>query len=163
MSRAIRLLSPLKSSITSTTVYPVVRTIHTTTKMSQNFKQADHKLLVYVLTLSREYVLTCRIPGPIEFSDQVLYANATPGTSHVSPSFIPVFGECLTLLRKVLYAEKEGNQPFLIAGSGTMGWDAVGANLIERGEEALVLNTGYFGDAFADWQVFSGSFGYIPY
>ena len=34
-----------------------------------------------------------------------------------------------------------------------MGWDAVGANLIERGDEALVLNTGYFGDAFADWYV----------
>lgn len=91
------------------------------------------------------------IPGPIEFSDPVLYANATPGTSHVSPAFIPVFGECLKLLRKVLYAEKEGNQPFLIAGSGTMGWDAVGANLVERGEDALVLNTGYFGEAFADW------------
>lgn len=54
------------------------------------------------------------------------------------------------MLRKVLYAEKEGNQPFLIAGSGTMGWDAVGANLIERGDEALVLNTGYFGDSFAE-------------
>lgn len=57
------------------------------------------------------------------------------------------------MLRKVLYAEKEGNQPFLIAGSGTMGWDAVGANLIERGDEALLLNTGYFGDSFAEWYV----------
>lgn len=101
-----------------------------------DFKQAPHKLLV--------------IPGPIEFSDPVLAANATPGTSHVSPAFIPVFGDCLRMLRKVLYAEKEGNQPFLIAGSGTMGWDAVGANLIERGDEALVLNTGYFGDSFAE-------------
>jgi alanine-glyoxylate transaminase/serine-glyoxylate transaminase/serine-pyruvate transaminase len=55
------------------------------------------------------------------------------------------------MLRKILYAGKEGNQPFLIAGSGTMGWDAVGANLVERGDEALVLNTGYFGEAFADW------------
>jgi hypothetical protein len=57
------------------------------------------------------------------------------------------------MLRQILYAEKEGNQPFLIAGSGTMGWDAVGANLVESGDEALVLNTGYFGDAFADWYV----------
>lgn len=58
------------------------------------------------------------------------------------------------MLRTILYAEKEGNQPFLIAGSGTMGWDAVGANLIEQGDDALVLNTGYFGDAFADWYVY---------
>jgi aspartate aminotransferase-like enzyme len=78
------------------------------------------------------------IPGPIEFSDEVLYANATPGTSHVSPAFVPVFGDCLRMLKTVLYAEKgEGNQAMLIAGSGTLGWDSVGANLIERGDDAV--------------------------
>ena len=41
------------------------------------------------------------------------------------------------MLSKILYAEKEGNQPFLIAGSGTMGWDQVGANLLEQGDEAV--------------------------
>ena len=41
------------------------------------------------------------------------------------------------MLKKVVYAEKEGNQSVLISGSGTLGWDAVGANLIERGEEAV--------------------------
>ncbi|KAK4686641.1 hypothetical protein P7C73_g3481, partial [Tremellales sp. Uapishka_1] len=102
-----------------------------------SFTQADHKLLV--------------IPGPIEFSDPVLLSNATPGTSHVSPAFIPVFGECLSMLKQVLYAEKgEGNQAILIAGSGTLGWDAAAANLVERGEDVLVLNTGYFGDSFAE-------------
>ncbi|ODO08397.1 alanine-glyoxylate transaminase/serine-glyoxylate transaminase/serine-pyruvate transaminase [Cryptococcus wingfieldii CBS 7118] len=102
-----------------------------------SFTQAAHKLLV--------------IPGPIEFSDPVLLANATPGTAHTSPAFIPVFGESLSLLRDVLLSKKEsGSQPFLIAGSGTLGWDATAANLIEQGEEAVVLNTGYFSDGFAD-------------
>ena len=41
-------------------------------------------------------------------------------------------------------------QPFLISGSGTLGWDQVAANLIEPGEEVLVLNTGYFGDSFTE-------------
>lgn len=50
---------------------------------------------------------------------------------------MPVFGDCLRMLKEVLYAEKEGSQSMLIAGSGTMGWDAVGANLIERGDEAV--------------------------
>ncbi|BGP41305.1 hypothetical protein JCM10449v2_005282 [Rhodotorula kratochvilovae] len=68
--------------------------------------------------------------------------------SHVSPAFAPVFGNCLRLLRKLLYSESA--QPFIIAGSGTLGWDLVAANLIERDEKALVLNTGYFGDSFAD-------------
>ena len=64
-----------------------------------------------------------------------------------------------TVGRKVLYTTK--GQPFLIAGSGTLGWDQVAANLvgeelnnldiacdsivlclIEPGEKALVLNSG---------------------
>ncbi len=78
------------------------------------------------------------IPGPIEFSDPVLLANATPGTSHVSPAFIPIMGDCLGMLRSVLYAQQgEGNQAFLIAGSGTMGWDAVGVNLVEKGDDVV--------------------------
>ncbi|KAK4055841.1 hypothetical protein OIO90_003096 [Microbotryomycetes sp. JL221] len=99
-----------------------------------SFKQADHSLLV--------------IPGPVEVHDDVLLANAHPSMSHVSPVFAPVFGSCLKRLRKVLYTET--GQPFIIAGSGTLGWDLVAANLVEPGQKALVLNSGYFGDAFAD-------------
>lgn len=102
--------------------------------MTTDFKQQPHKLLV--------------IPGPIEFSDSVLGANAAPGMSHVSPAFIPVFGDCIRMLRKVLYAPK--GQPMLIAGSGTLGWDAAAVNLVEPGENVLVLNHGYFADSFAD-------------
>ncbi|BGP49457.1 hypothetical protein JCM10450v2_005348 [Rhodotorula kratochvilovae] len=101
---------------------------------TQSFVQAPHKLL--------------SVPGPVECSDEVLFANAHPSMSHVSPAFAPVFGNCLRLLRKLLYSESA--QPFIIAGSGTLGWDLVAANLIERDEKALVLNTGYFGDSFAD-------------
>lgn len=31
--------------------------------------------------------------------------------------------------------------------------DKVGANLVERGDNVLVLHTGYFGDGFTDWCV----------
>ena len=54
------------------------------------------------------------------------------------------------MTREVVYAGKS-TQPFLISGSGTLGWDQVAANLVEDGEEALVLHSGYFGDSFADW------------
>lgn len=101
---------------------------------TQEFKQAPHKLLV--------------IPGPIEVADDVLLANAHPAMSHVSPDFIPVFGDCIRMLREVLFAPN--SQPVLTAGSGTLGWDHVAANVIQPGEEALVLNSGYFGDSFAD-------------
>jgi alanine-glyoxylate transaminase/serine-glyoxylate transaminase/serine-pyruvate transaminase len=101
---------------------------------SREFKQSPHKLLV--------------IPGPIEVADDVLYANAHPSMSHVSPDFVPVFGDCIRMTRQVVFTKEA--QPFLIAGSGTLGWDQVAANLVEPGENALVLHTGYFGDSFQD-------------
>lgn len=52
-------------------------------------------------------------------------------------------------IREVLYTKNA--QPFLIAGSGTLGWDQVAANLVEPGDNALVLHSGYFGDSFEDW------------
>ena len=60
------------------------------------------------------------------------------------------FGETLTLLRQLFQTTDSASQPFVISGSGTLGWDQVAANLIEPGEEALVLHTGYFADSFAD-------------
>ncbi|TFK51664.1 PLP-dependent transferase [Heliocybe sulcata] len=90
----------------------------------------------------------CSIPGPIEVADDVLYANAHPSMSHVSAEFVPVLGDCIRMTREVLLTTT--GQPFLIAGSGTLGWDQVASNLVEPGEDVLVLNTGYFGDSFAD-------------
>lgn len=100
----------------------------------QEFQQAPHKLLV--------------IPGPIEVTDDVLLANAHPSMSHVSPDFVPVLGDCIRMFRDVLLAPE--CQPVITAGSGTLGWDHVAANVIEPGEDALVLNSGYFGDSFAE-------------
>jgi len=34
-----------------------------------------------------------------------------------------------------------------VSGSGTLGWDMM-CNLLEAGDNVLVLNTGYFGDKF---------------
>ena len=54
------------------------------------------------------------------------------------------------MLRKLLQTTDPSSQPFVISGSGTVGWDQVAANLAEKGDEALVLHTGYFADSFAD-------------
>ncbi|KKZ68147.1 alanine-glyoxylate transaminase/(R)-3-amino-2-methylpropionate-pyruvate transaminase, partial [[Emmonsia] crescens] len=92
---------------------------------------------------------TLLIPGPIEFDDAVLHSMSHYAESHVGPAFVKTFGECLTLLRRLFQTTSPTSEPFLLAGSGTLGWDLVSANLIERGEDALVLHTGYFGDSFA--------------
>jgi alanine-glyoxylate transaminase/serine-glyoxylate transaminase/serine-pyruvate transaminase len=86
------------------------------------------------------------IPGPVEFTPEVLRAMGSPTTSHVAPNFIAVFGQALERLRQVFLCP--GGQPFVVAGSGTLAMDMAAANLIEPGDRALVVNTGYFGDRF---------------
>lgn len=73
-----------------------------------------------------------------------------PSQSHVGAPFVATFGETLTMLRKLLQTTNPASQPFVISGSGTLGWDFVAANLIEMSEDALVLHTGYFADSFAE-------------
>jgi len=93
---------------------------------------------------------TLLIPGPIEFDDDVLQSMSHFSQSHVGPPFVATFSETLSMLRKLFQTTDPSAQPFVISGSGTLGWDLVAANLAERGDEVLVLHTGYFADSFAD-------------
>jgi len=86
------------------------------------------------------------IPGPIEFTPEVMRAMGMPTTSHVAPNFIEAFGQALERLRQVFLCP--GGQPFVVAGSGSLAMDMAAANLVEPGDAALVVNTGYFGDRF---------------
>ncbi|MCJ1379034.1 hypothetical protein MMC17_002133 [Xylographa soralifera] len=90
------------------------------------------------------------IPGPIEFDDAVLQSMSHYSESHVGMPFVNTFGDTLTMLRKLFQTVRPDSQPFVISGSGTLGWDLVAANLAEWDEEVLVLHTGYFADSFAD-------------
>ena len=87
------------------------------------------------------------IPGPIEFEPAVLAALGAPTTGHLAPSFIEAFGQALERMRQVFLCPE--GQPFVIAGSGTLAMDSAGANLVEPGDKALVVNTGYFSGRFA--------------
>ena len=86
------------------------------------------------------------IPGPIEFEPAVLAAVGAPTTSHIAPDFMEAFGQALERMRQVFLCPD--GQPFIVAGSGTLAMDLVGANLVEPGDQALVVNTGYFGDRY---------------
>lgn len=87
------------------------------------------------------------IPGPIEFEPAVLAAMGEPTTSHLAPAFIEAYGQALQDLRSVF--ESLSGQPLVLAGSGTLAMDCAGANLVEPGEKALVVDTGYFSERFA--------------
>jgi alanine-glyoxylate transaminase/serine-glyoxylate transaminase/serine-pyruvate transaminase len=86
------------------------------------------------------------IPGPIEFEPAVMAALGAPTTGHLAASFIEAFGQALERMRQVFLCPE--GQPFVIAGSGTLAMDSAGANLIEPGDRALVVNTGYFSGRF---------------
>lgn len=88
------------------------------------------------------------IPGPIEFEPEVLNALGQPTASHVAPDFIETFGQCIERMRETW--QSPSGQPFIIAGSGTLAMDIPAANLVEPGDNVLVLSTGYFGDRYAD-------------
>jgi alanine-glyoxylate transaminase/serine-glyoxylate transaminase/serine-pyruvate transaminase len=77
----------------------------------------------------------------------VLAALGAPTTSHLAPEFIEAFGQALERMRQVVLSAD--GQPFILAGTGTLAMDTVGANLIEPGDQALVVNHGYFGDRYA--------------
>lgn len=89
------------------------------------------------------------IPGPLEMDPEVLSAAGSIGTSHIDPTFITTFGNVIRRLRDVFMAPD--GQPFVVAGSGSLGWDMFGANVLESGDEVLVITQGYFGDSFAEW------------
>jgi alanine-glyoxylate transaminase / serine-glyoxylate transaminase / serine-pyruvate transaminase len=87
-------------------------------------------------------------PGPTEVDPSVLRAMASVAESHFSQPFCNTFGDVLSMLRKLFRSEDPDAQPFVIGGSGTLGWDFVATNFIETGEPVLCLSTGFFSDAF---------------
>ncbi|KAF7195603.1 Alanine--glyoxylate aminotransferase 1 [Pseudocercospora fuligena] len=89
-------------------------------------------------------------PGPIEVGDDVLFAMRHSAENHMGRSFVDVFGESLEMIRKVVKTRDPDSQPFILSGSGTLGFDQVAANVFEPGDEVLILNVGYWGDSFAE-------------
>lgn len=82
------------------------------------------------------------IPGPVEVNDDVLTAMGKPAYSHVSPEFIEAFGWVLENLRTV-FAAPDGSA-LVIPGSGTCAMELAVASVVERGDRAVVIETGYF-------------------
>ena len=82
------------------------------------------------------------IPGPVEIDYDVLNAMALPTAGHTSPEFLETFGSCLEGL-KTVFAAPDG-MPFVVAGSGTFAMEMAVSNVIEKGDRAVVIDTGYF-------------------
>lgn len=75
----------------------------------------------------------------------------TPATAHNDPKFIDIFGETIGMVRKVIMSTTA--QPFIVSGSGTLGWDMI-CNLIEKDDQVLVLSHGYCGFQISEWYAY---------
>jgi alanine-glyoxylate transaminase/serine-glyoxylate transaminase/serine-pyruvate transaminase len=88
------------------------------------------------------------IPGPIEISPAVQAAADGPPPAHTSPALIRAFGDGLRAMLSVWKAGP-GAFPYVVAGSGTLAMDMAVANLLDPGDAAVVIDTGYFSDRMA--------------
>ena len=88
------------------------------------------------------------IPGPIAFESDVMQCMSIPTPSHVDPDFIDCFANSLKLMKDVW--QSPSGQAFIVSGTGTLAMDMAAANLIETGDKALVISTGYFGLRYAE-------------
>ncbi|RHY08464.1 hypothetical protein DYB36_003774 [Aphanomyces astaci] len=110
---------------------PALMFIHNPIPEYAEFDQqlsAKQQLRQDIMTVTEKKTL-CMNPGPIAFEKDVLDAFAHEGISHVDPYFIDVF-------------LAQDGQPLVVTGSGTLGWDMVASNLLEAGDDVLVINTG---------------------
>jgi len=88
------------------------------------------------------------IPGPTPVSEEVLSALSKETMAHTDDRFASIMTSALDKTRKVFGAEK--GFPFIIAGSGTLGMEMALTNILNEGENLLVLSHGFFGDRFVD-------------
>ncbi|MEN0064999.1 MAG: aminotransferase class V-fold PLP-dependent enzyme [Myxococcota bacterium] len=88
------------------------------------------------------------IPGPIELSAGVKATLETPPLSHTDPGLIERFGRALGAMREVWRAEAD-HQPFVVAGSGTLAMEMAVTNLLDPGQNAVVVDLGVFGERMA--------------
>ena len=93
---------------------------------------------------------TILIPGPIELSDNVKRSFNSPVLAPADPAFVAIFQRVLRNTRIIFDSISPTSQPLILAGSGTLGWDIVGSNSIDHGDDVLLLSTGFFSHSFKE-------------
>ncbi len=88
----------------------------------------------------KKYLLT---PGPTAVPEQALLDMARPIIHHRTPAFSQIFADCRQGLKKVF---KTNEEVLILLGSGTSAMDASVSNTLNKGDKALVINGGKFGE-----------------
>ncbi len=86
---------------------------------------------------------TLLAPGPTPVPPETLLAMARPIIHHREPEFKPVFEECRKGLQYLLQTNRD---VVVLAASGTGAMEASITNFLRRGDKALYVNGGKFGE-----------------
>lgn len=87
-------------------------------------------------------------PGPSCVPPQVYDALARPTIGHLDPRFIDIMDEIKVLLQQVMKTDNTLTIP--MSGTGSAGMETCFVNLIEPGDEVLILKNGVFGMRMED-------------
>ncbi len=87
-------------------------------------------------------------PGPSDAHPRVLRALAEPLIGHLDPAFLALMDEVKALLREVFRTRND--LTFAVSGTGSAGMEACLVNLLEPGDEAVVMVNGEFGRRMTD-------------
>jgi aspartate aminotransferase-like enzyme len=92
-------------------------------------------------------------PGPVAVPERIRLAMSQTLLHHRAPEFIPVFREVREGLQRVFQTRRD---VLVLASSGTGAMEAAVANLLDRGETAVVVRGGKFGER---WQEICEAYG----
>jgi len=88
-------------------------------------------------------------PGPVKMSDEILQLGAKQTPYFRNSGFSEVTFACENGLLDMVNAPA-GSKVFFLTASGTAGMEAAVMNLLNQGDNALVVNGGGFGQRFVD-------------
>ncbi|MFH1790598.1 MAG: aminotransferase class V-fold PLP-dependent enzyme, partial [Candidatus Omnitrophota bacterium] len=93
--------------------------------------------------MAKHYLLT---PGPTPVPEEIQAEMAKPIIHHRTPQYKEIFSEASRLLKKVF---KTGRDVITITSSGTGAMEASIINTLSKGDTAIVVRGGKFGERFA--------------
>jgi len=86
--------------------------------------------------------------GPSNIDPRVMAVLSSPIVGHLDPYFLEIMDDTIELLR---YTFKTNNNITLpISGTGSAGMQTAISNIVEGGDEVVVLVNGYFGERIKD-------------
>jgi aspartate aminotransferase-like enzyme len=94
--------------------------------------------------MKKTYLFT---PGPTQIPPEVVLAEASPMIHHRTSEFSDIFANVSKDL-KYIFQTKDG-EVFTFASSGTGGMEACVVNSVSRGDKAIVISGGKFGERWA--------------